>query len=121
VAGGVGTTESKGGSLPTENGDGEAPIGAGVGVQVKNLRVVKSKSLPGLVDVYFTPTTSGPCYLRLFRSGEIEKEPITFEVGGKPATSIPFANLTSARKQIRIQISPADLEYALEGMLTSEA
>jgi hypothetical protein len=121
VAGGEGVRQSTGGSLPGGTGEGAAPAGALVGVQVKNLRVVQSDSLLGDVDVYFTPTTSGSGYLRLFRSGETDKEPIAFEVEGKPVTAIAFTNLTSSRKHIRIKLSPTDLTFALEGMLTNEA
>lgn len=121
AAGGDGVTLSRGGSLPGDNGEGLAPSGASVGVQVKSLRVVKSNSLFGEVELYFTPTITGPGYLRLFRSGETDKQPIQFEVNGKVMTSIPFKNLTSVRKRIGIKISPVDLEFALEGMLTSEA
>ena len=120
-AGGDGVAVTRGGSLPGDNGEGAAPAGASVGVQVKNLRIVKSNSLFGEVDLYFTPTISGPGYLKLFRSGETDKDPIEFEVGGKVARSISFQSLTSVRKHIRIQISSLDLEYALEGMLTIEA
>lgn len=120
-SGGEGVKGTSGGSIPGESGEGVAPAGASVGVQVKNLRIVQSNSLLGEVDLYFTPTVSGSGYLRLFRSGETDKEPIEFEVSGNRMTSIPFANLTSVRKRIKVQISPEDLRFALEGMLTNEA
>lgn len=110
----------KGGGIPDDDGKGAARGGTRTGLPVKNLRVVRSAHAPDVATVHFTPQDDSRASLVLLRSGDKQTERLRFRVDddGEWVDSIRFTDIAAgARKSLRLQFEPGDLEFAIEGRL----
>lgn len=120
AAGGGGKPEKPGGGIPDPSGAGTARGGTRTGLPVKNLRVVREGRGSNIATVHFTPVDDSRGALVLLRSGDKETERLRFKVGASESwvESIRFTDLAAgARKSLRLEFAPGDLEFAIEGRL----
>jgi hypothetical protein len=122
VSGGDGKITQHGGKIPDPNGEKDVEGVKLTGRQVRDFRVVSRPTGRNTVKIFFTPVVKGEYLLRIFRSGETEREPITLRpVDEKEwTTAIPLKALNlKSRVCIEVEISSDDFKYALEGVMTS--
>jgi hypothetical protein len=120
AAGGEGSHKSAGGNIPDPDGTKDVDGVKVTGRQVRDFRVVRKTQAKNVVSIYFTPVTKGEYFLSLFRSGETEREPVSFRLIGESEWVKSYqlrAKDLSTRVALDLELNAEDFLYALEGVM----
>lgn len=117
---GGGSTGAGGSGRVAPEGGAKGGGGGKTGLPVRNLRVVRDHPGSAVANVGFSPVDGSRSRLVLLRSGDSEVGRLRFRVHGESewVESLQLVDLSpTARKVLRLEFEPGDLEYAIEGRL----